>query len=139
VRHVTKQRCAPFPVKAKFRADVTLDLVHGDLCGSITPALPGGRRFFLLLVDGTTRFMWIKLLTAKSDATTSIKAIKAAIEVKVGRPLRVLCTDNDGEFTGKELADFCTAEDIHRHFSAPYTPQHNGVVERRNQTVLATA
>jgi transposase InsO family protein len=126
-------------VKAKFRADVALDLVHGDLCGSITPESPGGRRFFLLLVDDATRFMWIKLLTAKRDATTSIKAIKAAIEVKVGRPLRVLRTDNDGEFTGKELTDFCTAEDIQRHFSAPYTPQHNGVVDRRNQTVLATA
>jgi transposase InsO family protein len=120
---ITKQRCAPFPVKAKFRADAALDLVHGDLCGSITPASPGGRRFFLLLVDDATRFMWIELLTAKSDAATSIKAIKVAAKVKVGRPLRVLRTDNGGEFTSKELTDFCTTEGIQRHFSAPYTPQ----------------
>jgi transposase InsO family protein len=136
---VTKQRRPPFPVKAKFRADAALDLVHGDLCGLITPASPGGWRFFLLLVDDATRFMWIKLLTAKSDAAASIKAIKAAAEVEVGCPLRVLRTDKDGEFTGKELADFCTTEGLKRHFSAPYTPQQNEVVERMNQTVLATA
>jgi transposase InsO family protein len=136
---LTKQRRAPFPAKAKFKADAALDLVHGDLCGPITPATPGGHRFFLLLVDDATRFMSIKLLTTKSDVVASIKAIKAATEVEVGRSLRVLRTDNGGEFTGKELADFCTSEGIQRHFSAPYTPHQNGVMERRNQTVLATA
>jgi hypothetical protein len=81
---------------------------------------PGEQRFFLLLVYDATRFMWIKLLTAKSDATTSIKVVT---EVLVGRPLHVLRADNDGAFTGKELTNFCTSEDIQRHFFAPYTPQ----------------
>jgi transposase InsO family protein len=33
----------------------------------------------------------------------------------------------------------CADRGVQRHLSAPYTPQHNGVVERRNQTVAATA
>jgi hypothetical protein len=62
--------------------------------------------------------MWLKLLTAKSDAPAAIKEIKAATELEVGRPLRVLRTDNGGEFT-----DFCINKGIQRHFSAPYTQQ----------------
>jgi hypothetical protein len=86
----TKRRRAPFLTKAKFKATTTtLDLVHGDLCGSIMPTTPGGRRFFLLLVDDATRYMWIKLLPTKSDIAVSIKEIKATTRVEVGRTLRV--------------------------------------------------
>lgn len=116
-----------------------MDLVHGDLCGPITPATPGGRRYFLLLIDDATRYMWISLLAMKGDAAAAIKKFKAATELEVGRPLRVLRTDNGGEFTAKEFADFCVNAGVQRHFSAPYMPQQNGVVEHRNQSVLATA
>jgi hypothetical protein len=52
-----KQRRTSFPQQAKKRATCLLDLVHGDLCGPITPATPGGRRYFLLLVDDQSRHM----------------------------------------------------------------------------------
>ena len=52
-----KQRHLPFPEKARYRTQKPLELVHGDLCGSITPATPGGRRYILLLVDDYSRFM----------------------------------------------------------------------------------
>jgi hypothetical protein len=45
--------------------------------------------------------MWIKLLSAKSDAVVSIKEIKVTTEIEVGHPLRVLRTNNGGEFTAK--------------------------------------
>jgi hypothetical protein len=53
-------------------------MVHGDLCGPITPP---GRRFFLLLVDDATRYMWLTLLSMKGDAAS---AIKAAAKLEVG-------------------------------------------------------
>ena len=43
---LTKQRRLPFPQPASFRAKERLELVHGDLCGPVTPATPGGRRYF---------------------------------------------------------------------------------------------
>jgi transposase InsO family protein len=79
------------------------------------------------------------LLTAKSEASSAIKCIQAAVEKECGHKLRVLRTDNGGEFTAVEFAAYCVDEGITRHFSAPYTPQQNGVVERRNQTVVAMA
>jgi hypothetical protein len=63
-----KQRRAPFPQVAKFRATTPLQLVHGDLCGPISPETQGGRCYFLLLVDDHNRMMWLTLLRTKDEA-----------------------------------------------------------------------
>jgi hypothetical protein len=52
-----KQRRATFPTVAKFRTEEKLELVHGDLCGPVTPATPGGKRYFFLLVNDVSRYM----------------------------------------------------------------------------------
>ncbi len=57
--------------------------------------------------------------------------IQAATE-ECGRKLRVLRTDNGGEFTAVEFAAYYADEGVTRHFSAPYTPQQNEVVVWRN-------
>jgi transposase InsO family protein len=119
--------------------DKALELVHDDLCGPVKSTTPGGRRYFLLLVDDAIRYMWVVLLTAKSEASSAIKRIQAAAKKECGRKLRVLRTVNGGEFTAVEFAAYCADEGVTRHFSAPYTPQQNGVVERQNQTVVAMA
>ncbi|CAO2193121.1 unnamed protein product [Urochloa humidicola] len=136
---MTKQKRLPFPRQASFRAKERLELVHGDLCGPVTPATPGGRRYFLLLVDDVSRYMWAVILDSKAAAADAIKRIQASAEMECGRKLRVLRTDNGGEFTAAEFASYCADEGVHRHFTTPYTPQQNGVVERRNQTVVAMA
>ena len=53
---VRKQRRLPFLKTAKYRAIDALELVHGDLCGPITPATHGERKYFILLVDNCSRF-----------------------------------------------------------------------------------
>jgi hypothetical protein len=96
---LAKHRRGVFPKQSVYRADMALEFVHGDLCGSVKPATPGGRRYFLLLVDDATRYMWVVLLRAKSEASSAIKRIQAAAEKECGRKLQVLSTDNGGEFT----------------------------------------
>jgi transposase InsO family protein len=61
------------------------------------------------------------------------------VEAECGRKLRVLRTDNGDEFTAAEFVSYCADEGVQRHYSAPYCPQQNGVVERRNQTVVGMA
>jgi transposase InsO family protein len=136
---LTKQRRLPFPRQSSFRAKERLELVHGDLCGPVTPATPGGRRYFLLLVDDYSRYMWVIILGSKGEAALAIRRAQAAAEAECGRKLRVLRTDNGGEFTAGEFASYCADEGVQRHYSAPYSPQQNGVVERRNQTVVGMA
>jgi transposase InsO family protein len=91
-----------------------LDLIHGDLCGLITPVTPGGKRYFLLLVDDKSRYMWVVLLAAKSDTLTAFKKFQAKVKVEVGRRLRVLWTDNGGEFTSIEFETYCAEYGVER-------------------------
>ena len=56
-----------------------------------------------------------------------------------GHKLWVLHTDDGGKFTTAEFAANCADEGIQHHYSVPYSPQQNSVVERRNQTVVAAA
>jgi hypothetical protein len=96
---ITKHRRGAFPKQARYHAQELLELVHGDLCGLISPATPGGRRYFLLLVDDATCYMWVVLLTAKNNAADAIRRVQAAAEAQSGCKLRVSRMDNGGEFT----------------------------------------
>ena len=98
--------------------------MHGDLCGPVTPATPGGRRFFLLLVDDVSRYMWAVLLDTKAAAADAMKLLRRR---SAAASFRCYASSMAAEF-----AAYCADEGIQRHFSAPYTPQQNGVVERRN-------
>jgi hypothetical protein len=109
---LAKHHRGVFPKQSKYRADKTLELVHGDLCGPVKPATPGGRRYFLLLVDDATRYMWVVLLTAKSEASSAIKRIQATAKKECSCKLWVLRTDNRGEFTAVEFAAYCADEGI---------------------------
>lgn len=133
----TKLKRRPFPNRAKRRAEGLLDLVHGDLCGPITPTTPGDKRFFLLLVDDRSRFMWIVLLAAKSDTLAAVHKFQVKVEVETGCRLQVLRTNHGGEFTSVEFEEYCAERGVHRQHSAPYTPQQNGVVERTSVVTMA--
>lgn len=96
----TKQRRRSFPCQALYRAQQQLELIHGDLCGPMTPATPGKRCYFLLLMDDTSWFMWA--LPSKGTAADAIKHVQAAAE-ESGHNLQVLHTDNRGEFIAMEF------------------------------------
>jgi transposase InsO family protein len=131
-----KQRRLPFPQQSSFRAKERLELVHGDLCGPVTPATPGGRHYFMLLVDDLSRYMWVVVLNSKGEVADAIRRAQATAEAECDRKLRVLRTDNGGESTTAEFALYCVDEGVQRHYSVPYNPQQNDVVDRRNQTVV---
>jgi transposase InsO family protein len=134
-----KQRRLPFPQQLSFRGKKRLELVHGDLCGPVTPATPGGRCYFLLFIDDLSRYMWVVVLGSKGEAADAIKRTQATAEAECGCKLRVLFTDNGGEFTVAEFASYCADEVVQCHYSASYSPQQNDIVERRNQTVVGMA
>jgi hypothetical protein len=85
-----KQRRATFPTVAKFRAEEKLELVHGDICGPVTPATPGGKRYFFLLVDDVSRYMWLVLLATKDEALTVFTTFQARAEAEAGRKIGTL-------------------------------------------------
>ncbi|KAJ0540969.1 putative RNA-directed DNA polymerase [Helianthus annuus] len=133
-----KHSRAPFPNQAKFRSLKPLDLVYGDLCGPITPPTHAGKKYIFLLVDDCTRYMWAYLLTSKDQAFETFKEFKEKVEKEAQTKLKMLRTDRGGEFTSAEFNKYCKNNGIARQLTAPYSPQQNGVVERRNRTMLST-
>nr|GEZ26437.1 zinc finger, CCHC-type [Tanacetum cinerariifolium] len=135
---VEKQSRAPFPKKAKGRSTSPLDLIYGDLCGPITPPTPSGKRYIFLLVDDYSRYMWAYFLRTKDQAFDTFKEFKKTIENKLRTTLKMFRMDHGGEFNLSEFTQYCKENGIARQLTAPYSPQQNGVVERRNRTIMST-
>jgi transposase InsO family protein len=91
------------------------------------------------LVDDLFRYMWVMVLGSKGETANAIRRVQVAEEAECGRKLRVVRTNNGGEFTVAEFASYCADEGVQRHYSTSYSPQQNSVVERRNQTVVGMA
>ena len=95
---LAKMHRTPFPCASSYRAERGLERVHGDLCGPVTPATPSGNRYFLLIVDDYSRYMWVELLKSKDEARERFKRIKALAEAESGRRLMAFRSDRGGEF-----------------------------------------
>jgi transposase InsO family protein len=75
-------------------------------------------------------------LIDKSDAFKQFQLFKTKIEKEIGTSIRGLRTDKGGEFTSNEFFKFCATNGIHHQLTTAYTPQQNGVVERKNRTIM---
>lgn len=124
-----KQARQVFPQATSYRASKALQLVHGDLCGPITPSTPAGKRYILVLIDDHTRYMWTVLLSTKNEAFEKFKHFKSVVEQQTKKKIQTFRTDRGGEFVSAEFNSFCEQTGIIRHLTAPYTPQQNSVVE----------
>lgn len=58
------------------------------------------------------------------------------MEKEIGMPIKCLRTDRGGEFNSTEFNDFCKQHGVKRQLTTAYTPQQNGVAERKNRTVM---
>ena len=81
------------------------------------------------------RKTWIYFLRKKSEVFDRLKEFKALVENQIEKQIKVLRTDNGGEFCVNEFEELCKKCGIARENTTPYTPQQNGVAERMNRTL----
>jgi transposase InsO family protein len=82
----------------------------------------------MLLVDEYTRITVVFFLNKKLEAFESFKTYKEMVETETKLKIKLLGSDNGGEFTSKEFMEFYNKHGIKRQFSVARTPQQNGVV-----------
>jgi transposase InsO family protein len=133
---IGEQHRESIPKKSLWRASQKLELVHADICGPINPASNSNKRYFLSFIDDFSRKTWIYFLHEKSEAFTMFKRYKACVEKETGAYLKCLRTDRGGEFNSNEFEEFCKENGITRQLTTAYTPQQNGVAERKNRTAM---
>jgi hypothetical protein len=108
------------------------------LCGPISPTTSRGNKYFLLLVDDLSRYIWVATIPSKDCAVAAIKDIQVRAKGESGLKLKALYTDRKGEFTTTKFTDYYAAEVMHHQHTTPYIPQQNSVVEHQKGTVVAT-
>ena len=63
---------------------------------------------------------------------------KALAEKESGKKIKALHSNNGEEYVSQQFKDFCVAEGIKRELTAPHKPQKNGVVERKNKSIVGS-
>jgi uncharacterized protein (DUF2164 family) len=141
-RRPFKSRVAP-----ESRATCILERVHSDLCGPIKLATitnknevirsPYGKQQYMgLLIDEFSRRVWIKCLIHKSDMAGEIVAWIRKIERETGLKVKTFHSDGGGEFINDRLKKYFLDNGIQQSATQRHTPQHNGIVERTNRTII---
>nr|KAJ0217050.1 hypothetical protein LSAT_V11C300105370 [Lactuca sativa] len=123
------------PFKYVVRECKVLDLIHSDICDfHATPSL-GNKKYVVTFIDDASRYCYVYLLHSKDDALDKFKIYKQQVELHKNELIEVLCTDIGGEYY--DPVYFESTGIIHQTTS-PYTPQQNGVAERKNKTLKET-
>lgn len=113
-----------------------LEVVYSDVCGPFEVESLGGNKYFVSFVDEFSRMLWIYLIKTKDEVFSVFKRFKVQAEKQAERQIKILMTDGGGEYTSRDFYAFCEQTGILHEVTAPHTPQHNGVAERRNRTIL---
>ncbi|GJY78122.1 retrovirus-related pol polyprotein from transposon TNT 1-94 [Tanacetum coccineum] len=116
-----------------------LYLLHMDLCGPMRVASVNGKKYILVIVDDYSRFTWVKFLRSKDEALDFIIKFLKMIQVRLKVPVRRIKTDNGTEFVNQTLREYYEKVGISHETSVARSPQQNGVVERRNRTLIEAA
>ena len=113
-----------------------LGLVHSDVCGKIGTRSLGGANYFLTFIDDKTHYVWVYILKTKDEVFKYFLDWKTQAENFSGHQLKVLRTDNGGEYTSKEFENYLKSEGVRHELTVPKTPEQNGVAERLNRTLV---
>jgi transposase InsO family protein len=134
-----KQVGAHHPHKNIMTTNRPLELLHVDLFRPIAYISIDGSKYCLVIVDDYSRFTWVFFLQEKSQTQETLKGFLRRAQNEFGLRIKKIRSDNGMEFKNSQIEGFLEDEGIKHEFSSPYTPQQNGVVERKNRTLLDMA
>ena len=131
-----KQHKFKFPNKGARRATKILELIHSDICGPMQVATHTGYLYFITFIDDFSRYYIIYLMKSKSEAFAKFQQYKSFVENQTHHTTQILRIDQGGEYLLAEFEIFCQVHGIKRETTSAYTPQQNGVSERKNRTLI---
>ncbi|KAJ9553545.1 hypothetical protein OSB04_017590 [Centaurea solstitialis] len=125
--------------KLEHGTEKPLQLIHMDLCGPMRVQSINGKKYVLVMVDDYSRYTWVKFLRSKDEAPEIIISILKEVQVNLQSQVQKIRSDHGTEFQNKVLGGYLESVGIKHTFAAVRTPQQNGVVERRNRTLVEAA
>jgi len=130
-----KQTRKSFKLENFVSTSKPLELLHMDLFGPSRTMSLGGNLYALVVVDDFSRFTWTIFLHSKKEVYTEFKKLAKRLQNTSCSKIGAIRSDHGGEFQNEKFSNFCNKLGIFNNFSAPRTPQQNGVVERKNKSL----
>nr|GEZ09241.1 hypothetical protein [Tanacetum cinerariifolium] len=118
------------------RAKDLLGLIHTNVCGPFKIMSRQGASYFITFTNDFSHYGYVYLLKHKHEVFETFKVFQKEVENQLGKTIKSLCSDCEGEYMSQGFLDHLKYHGIIAHRTPPYTPQHNGVSERRNRTLL---
>lgn len=124
--------------KHEIQSTSMLQIVHSDVWGPTPISSLFGYNYYVVFIDDFTHFTWFFLLKQKSEVFTVFKHFKNLVENQYSAKIKVLRSDNGGEYFNSQFQDFCSEHGILHQTSCPHTPSQNGVFERKHRHLVKT-
>ncbi|KAD0053224.1 hypothetical protein E3N88_44863 [Mikania micrantha] len=134
-----KQHKASFPSIGDSKSTGCLQLLHMDLFGPVQIMSMAKKKYCLVIVDDYSKFVWTFFLHSKSEVAKAIINFVLYAEKQYSLSIKCVRSDNGTEFRNHLLDEFYQSKGIQRQYSIPRTPEQNGVVERKNRTLIEAA
>nr|GEU77619.1 retrovirus-related Pol polyprotein from transposon TNT 1-94 [Tanacetum cinerariifolium] len=110
-----------------------------DLCGPMRVESINGKKYVLVIVDDYSKYTWTHFLRSKDETPEALIDFLRLVQRGLHAQVRTVRTDKGTEFLNKTLYAYFATEGINHQMSVARTPEQNGVVERRNRTLVEAA
>src|SRR3954462_7293586 len=136
-----KMTRAKHPTKTIMTTTRPFELLHMDLFGPnhYSSVSNEASQYGFVIVDDYSRYTWVHLVSYKTEVQEVFKRFSSRASTNFGVKIKHIRSDNGTEFKNSGLDDYLDELGITHELSAPYTPQQNGVVERKNRTLAEMA
>ncbi|WVZ75084.1 LOW QUALITY PROTEIN: hypothetical protein U9M48_023175, partial [Paspalum notatum var. saurae] len=134
-----KQVANTHPGKTFMSTSRPIELLHMDLFGPTTYTSIGGNNYGFVIVDDFSRYTWVYFLEDKTEVAHVFSKFAKRAQNEFNTSIVKIRCDNGKEFDNTSIEEYCDEVGIKHEFSAIYTPQQNGVVERKNRTLITLA
>ena len=109
------------------------------MCGAQPPSPPlNGFRYYICFVDDYSKFTWLYPLKRKSEAYSVFVNFERMVKTQFNSNIKIFPSDNGKEFLNNAFGSFLQSLGIVHHTSCPYTPEQNGVAERKHRHLIET-
>lgn len=133
---LAKQHKNSFSKAAKSKSKEILEVIYTNVYGPIQVDSIGGNRYFVTFIDDFSRKLWTYLIKKKNYVLEMFTKFKTMVEIQSGRKLKTLRTDGGEQYVSKYF-DALYEKEGNMHEAVPtYTPQQNGIAERKNRTII---
>ncbi|XP_071719576.1 uncharacterized protein [Rutidosis leptorrhynchoides] len=136
--HQAKQAREPFPLSEHISKELG-ELIHLDVWGPYKIQSYKGYKYFLTVVDDYTRAVWVYLLKFKSKVFECVENIHNLLINQFNKRIKMIRSDNGTEFVNSNMNKFIHDFGIVHKTSCAYTPQQNGIAERKHRHLLNVA